>query len=500
MAAAISRWVVIGAALLPSLASASTATPAAFGFREADDGATCAYFDAALHIAWPGGGPAGIDVEGRLGGRRGFATLTIDARQKDRVTRAEIGSLVRAWARGELPGDGLLLAPLAGKGVVEVHAREDRDIALRPTLRVQHADGGVEYLDAAADAAFHCSTNTGLGTQPRLRLGPDRPAALRFDLGRLRKGKATELKSAELVLVRAPGAGTGQVTLAVLRLATPWSQSLPAPPRGLAAAYPRDAGIAGHPAVFHADGFGDDISPAWQGNLKLPMQAVQKDDALLFWPLVGPALRTTIAKGTQTGLDLRYPFKLRHGGEPDEVYLRYYLRFSAAWLAAVDGGKMPGFGGTYGVAAWGGRPWDGALGWSARGAFAKPAAKDHPAHGRIALGSYVYHQRGDPKWGEVMTWGGGDGAALIEPDRWVCVEQHIRLNTPGRSDGVLRAWIDGRAVFERRDLRLRDKPGLHVENVWMNIYHGGTAAAPADLHLYIDQVVIAREYIGPMAP
>ncbi len=34
----------------------------------------------------------------------------------------------------------------------------------------------------------------------------------------------------------------------------------------------------------------------------------------------------------------------------------------------------------------------------------------------------------------------------------------------------------------------------------MNVYHGGTAPVGQDVHLYIDNVVIADQYIGPMAP
>jgi len=33
----------------------------------------------------------------------------------------------------------------------------------------------------------------------------------------------------------------------------------------------------------------------------------------------------------------------------------------------------------------------------------------------------------------------------------------------------------------------------------MNVYHGGTTKAAADLHLYIDNVVIARRRIGCLA-
>jgi hypothetical protein len=36
-----------------------------------------------------------------------------------------------------------------------------------------------------------------------------------------------------------------------------------------------------------------------------------------------------------------------------------------------------------------------------------------------------------------------------------------------------------------------------VESVWLNVYHGGVEKADRDLTLYIDNLVIARRYIGP---
>ena len=57
-----------------------------------------------------------------------------------------------------------------------------------------------------------------------------------------------------------------------------------------------------------------------------------------------------------------------------------------------------------------------------------------------------------------------------------------------------------RLAYERTDWRWRDVDTLHLEQIWMNIYHGGTDVPRTDIHLYIDNVVIATEYIGPMAP
>jgi hypothetical protein len=49
----------------------------------------------------------------------------------------------------------------------------------------------------------------------------------------------------------------------------------------------------------------------------------------------------------------------------------------------------------------------------------------------------------------------------------------VKMNSHGLHDGIIRAWV--------------------------NVYHGGTAVSPYDQHLYFDNVVIAREYIGPIA-
>ena len=76
----------------------------------------------------------------------------------------------------------------------------------------------------------------------------------------------------------------------------------------------------------------------------------------------------------------------------------------------------------------------------------------------------------------------------------------MKMNTPGKNDGILRGWVDGRPAFEKTDVRMRDVPGLKIERIWINIYHGGTWTSDSDDHLFIDNVVIAKRYIGPMQP
>ena len=50
----------------------------------------------------------------------------------------------------------------------------------------------------------------------------------------------------------------------------------------------------------------------------------------------------------------------------------------------------------------------------------------------------------------------------------------------------------------KTDVRFRLTRELRIEQVWMNLYHGGTIPSPRDQHVFIDNVVIAKKYIGPM--
>lgn len=176
------------------------------------------------------------------------------------------------------------------------------------------------------------------------------------------------------------------------------------------------------------------------------------------------------------------------------MHFRYYLRLGENWKPLVSG-KMPGFAGTYNRAGWGGRRSDGVNGWSARGAYKVAAAARGAEYG---LGSYIYHADSSTKFGDLVGWNLGK-TGVIDKNRWYSVEQSVRLNTPGKADGELKAWLDGTLVFHRTGLRFRDVPDLRIETLWMNVYHGGVDTAPSDLSLYIDNVVIAREYIGPAA-
>jgi len=260
-------------------------------------------------------------------------------------------------------------------------------------------------------------------------------------------------------------------------------------PKILMAAVPPTAGGPGESFVCGFE------SPDWYRNWGLQgaperCELVAADPQRKFEPLRGRALRVKVERGGHYGLSLQYRFQPHWGEEPEEIYFRYYLRLADDWNPQ-RGGKLPGIAGTYGRAGWGGRPSNGRNGWSARGLFLGRC------EGHTPVGFYCYHADMSGIYGSHWVWE-KDRLGYLENNRWYCIEQFARMNTPGKNDGVLRAWVDGRPAFEKTDLRMRDTAELKIESVWINVYLGGSWTARSDHHLYIDEVAISRQRIGPL--
>ncbi len=262
---------------------------------------------------------------------------------------------------------------------------------------------------------------------------------------------------------------------------------------GLAAKYANDEGIEKDPnVILFTDFESDQWHKHWSGGKRETVRVVIEDKERSFEPLQNKALQIKVSKGEHYGASIECEFKDKTGSEPEEIYFRYYLRLGSDWNPR-RGGKLPGISGTYGRGGWGGRPSNGRNGWSARGQFRGQR------EGKTPIGFYCYHADMRGRYGSAWIWQ-RDKLGYIENNRWYCVEQYVRMNTPEKNDGILRGWVDGKLAFEKTDVRMRDVSGLNIECIWINIYHGGTWTAESDDHLFIDNVVIANRYIGPMLP
>lgn len=226
----------------------------------------------------------------------------------------------------------------------------------------------------------------------------------------------------------------------------------------------------------------------WGARQKPPRaEIVASDPERKFEPHTGKALRIRIDEGGHYGVSLAYRFQQQLGSEPEEIYFRYDLRLADDWSPA-GGGKLPGIAGTYGRAGWGGRRVNGRDGWSARGLF------EDQRDGKTPIGFYCYHAEMRGRYGSHWVWD-QDNRGFLENNRWYAIQQYVKLNSPGKNDGVLRGWVDGELAFEKTDVRFRDVETLKIETVWLDVYFGGSQPADSAHHLYLDNAAISRQTI-----
>jgi hypothetical protein len=133
--------------------------------------------------------------------------------------------------------------------------------------------------------------------------------------------------------------------------------------------------------------------------------------------------------------------------------LRYSLRFQPGFQF-VKGGKLPGFFGGSGGS--GGIHHDD--GFSTRYMWRTNGAGE--------VYAYLPGASGD---GESL----GRGSWTFTPGRWTTIEQQIHLNTPGRADGTVTVWLNGRQVFTKPDLTYRTTPDLHIDGLMFSTFFGG---------------------------
>jgi Polysaccharide lyase 14 len=165
----------------------------------------------------------------------------------------------------------------------------------------------------------------------------------------------------------------------------------------------------------------------------------------------------------------------------DHLFLRYYVRFPSGFQF-VKGGKLPGFYGGDEIS--GGHIPDGTNGFSTRFMWRTDG------QGEV----YVYMPSSD-KYGTSL----GRGSFGFTPGAWQCIEQELTLNTPGRPDGQVRAFLDGKAVFEQAGLVFRTAPDLQIEGVLFSTFFGGadsTWATPMDTHVDFADFATAPTRIG----
>lgn len=316
------------------------------------------------------------------------------------------------------------------------------------------------------------------------------------------------------------------------------SKTAPAESReGLARKYAGDQGIERDPRVVFAENFEEEsLESLWQR-----WETVTDRPGMTFAEDVPPgsAGKQSLAMERLSGSGAHLYRRLKNsagGWGYDRLFARYYVRFDPECGEIHHFGTC--LGGNHPATPWpsvnAGHPPDGAKSfWSGIEPFGSSWVWDYY--------TYWCEMRGSPPQGQ--TWGNSfirDPNLRVEKGRWICVEQMIKLNAPGGSDGEQALWIDGKLVSHLgqrfpKGLWTYDKftPGKGGEGIRWNIEKGGPdrfgvleGGAPFEgfrwrtieelkvnyLWLYIytakpaghrikvwfDDVVVATAYIGPI--
>jgi len=194
----------------------------------------------------------------------------------------------------------------------------------------------------------------------------------------------------------------------------------------------------------------------------------------------------------------------RHLIEPTEVvYLRFYIRLSE------------GFG-------WSGRSYHPHMMHfltTENSAYHGPAASHltvyiEPVNGKLRLAATDIQNKDAPHGlTQGPLKGGYNGKfydskeVLFDDAKWHCVEAMFKLNTldmkndkPNR-DGQVRGWFDGKLVIDHDDVifRTTDFPKMKFNQFLVTPYFG-PGLLPHAQTLWIDELAVAKEYIGPGTP
>jgi len=165
-----------------------------------------------------------------------------------------------------------------------------------------------------------------------------------------------------------------------------------------------------------------------------------------------------------------------HFPPQDEVYARYCILIEddVADGMTERGVKLPGLAGDE-------------VSWRMEHGPVMPGSR-----GLYAALDYIYSADSGAGYGAIRSMNVSFKAGL-----WYVIEQYVKLNAPGRSDGVGKVWINGQLAWESDNVRYRDKPASLMDHVHVNVYHGGMGLPKGPMHYRIAGIAVAKAYIGP---
>lgn len=121
----------------------------------------------------------------------------------------------------------------------------------------------------------------------------------------------------------------------------------------------------------------------------------------------------------------------------------------------------------------------------------------NPPPGKWNFYSYWHEMQASP---DGKYWGNSFAVAnqpSIAKEQWICAEFMLKHNTPGQPDGEQAWWIDGQLIGHFTGINWRTSEDLWANAFTLESYITDRWTKHETNRVWFDNVVIARDYIGP---
>jgi len=291
--------------------------------------------------------------------------------------------------------------------------------------------------------------------------------------------------------------------------------------RGIAGKYPGDRGIGRDKEVVFVEGFEDSlgaVATRWESVKNKEIMSLSADTSKV--SSGKKSLLLSHVGGKSTGGHL---YRRMLPGY-DQLYLRFYVKFDTKCYPIHHFVHLGGY--------------NPATPWPQGGAGIKPKGDERFTTGIEPFGknwrwdfySYWMEMRHSP---DQKSWGHdfiNDKNLKVQKGEWICVELMMKMNEPtSERNGEQAVWIDGRPWIkegqvishlgqgfpkgkwvwdsftpdakgkEFEGFRWRKNEKLNINFLWMLLY---ITKAPEGYvsKVWFDDIVVAKNYIGPIAP